>query len=502
MQVFAAKYDPFTSDPALSAAVKKELESITRLSAVIIKQELSESGIRTASMPDKKDLEYALAVCRVKKDLKLKEDAHRRSKQAMMIANEVEKIKVMTDAEVIDELHQRGIHLGRNSNREILEGKLATARVEGIQYEEQKNSNLREDLEEIGQMIASGATKAASSGVGEKVINFAKARTFTDAELAASDFLNQQQAGGIESSGENQKENSDGRGERQKQASLSEEELSKLEEEMAALENFDEITIWAQDKPRDWLTQLLESRGEHVPQYAPHSAVVRLLADSEMSRRSMGSEDGQEEKKRGSPASMDISSHSTKSTGGRRRRKESNVEWGRGTIDTLDSFSFEKDLFADLSTKAQRSTSRMLDSAMELISGEDSSAAIQSARALGQRVAKSSVSAALADVIRRGADLGIEATSRLGEWAGGGSGSKGMLTPGQTTFLAAFYTIFRRRGAATFVGAFAVIRLCRLVVSLEEREREWEESQLGSSSSSGSGSGGEKVKGNGDKEEK
>ena len=495
MQVFAAKYDPFTSDPALSAAVKKELESITRLSAVIIKQELSESGIRTASMPDKKDLEYALAVCRVKKDLKLKEDAHRRSKQAMMIASEVEKIKVMTDAEVIDELHQRGIHLGRNSNREILEGKLATARVEGIQYEEQKNSNLREDLEEIGQMIASGATKAASSGVGEKVINFAKARTFTDAELAASDFLNQQQAGGIESSSENQKENSDGRGERQKQASLSEEELSKLEEEMAAFENFDEITIWAQDKPRDWLTQLLESRGEHVPQYAPHSAVVRLLADSEMCRRSMGSEDGQEEKKRGSPASMDISSHSTKSTGGRkRRRKESNVEWDRGTIDTLDSFSFEKDLFADLSTKAQRSTSRMLDSAVELISGEDSSAAIQSARALGRRVAQSSVSAVLADVIRRGSDLGIEATSRLGEWAGGGSGSKGILSPGQTIFLAAFYTILRRRGAATFVGAFAVIRLCRLVVSLEEREREWEESQLGS--------GGEKVIGNGDKEEK
>ena len=99
-------------------------------------------------------------------------------------------------------------------------------------------------------------------------------------------------------------------------------------------------------------------------------------------------------------------------------------------------------------------------------------------------------------MIRRGSDLGIEATSRLGEWAGGGSGSKGILSPGQTTFLAAFYTILRRRGAATFVGAFAVIRLCRLVVSLEEREREWEESQLGS------GRGGEKVKGNGDKEEK
>ena len=59
-----------------------------------------------------------------------------------------------------------------------------------------------------------------------------------------------------------------------------------------------------------------------------------------------------------------------------------------------------------------------------------------------------------------------------------------MLSSGQSTFIAAFYTILRRRGLPTFVGAFAVIRLYRLVMNLEEREREWEETQLGSGSDS------------------
>lgn len=489
-RAYAAKYDPFTSDPTLSAAVEGELESIRRLSAVIIKQELSESGIRTASMREKKDLEHALAVCRVKKGLKAKEDTFRRSKQAMMISDEVEKIKGMTDAEMIDELHKRGITLGRNSSREKLEGKLATARVVGIQYEEQKNSNLREDLAEIGQMIASGATKAASSGVGEKVINFAKARTFTDAELTASDFLKEQQpeSGNTDSSSDDK---SNGEGEKEKkgeQTSLTDEKLAIFEGEIAALGSFDKIADWAQDKPRTWLAQLLQSRGEHVPQYAPHSAVVRLLADSEMCARSMtsdekGDKQSSSEASKVTPSQQEIAAAT--SAGVRGRRKASDDGWERSAIDTLDSFAFEKDLFTDLGTKMQRSTSQMLDSALELVSGEDTSAAIQSARAMGQKVARSSASSAIGDVIRRSANLGIDTTTKLGQWAGGsGGGKRGMLSSGQSTFIAAFYTILRRRGLPTFVGAFAVIRLYRLVMNLEEREREWEETQLGSGSDS------------------
>ena len=58
-----------------------------------------------------------------------------------------------------------------------------------------------------------------------------------------------------------------------------------------------------------------------------------------------------------------------------------------------------------------------------------------------------------------------------------------MLSPGQASFIAAFVCIVRRRGIVTFVGSLAVIRLYRLIMSLEEKEREWEirERELGDS---------------------
>ena len=283
--IFASNYDPFTSDPTLSAAVNIELDVIRKLTSVIIKQELAENGIRTASMSDRRDLDYALAVCRVKKALKSKEDDYRRSKQAMMIADEVEKVKKLTDKEVINELHQRGIKLGRDPSREVLEGKLATARVEGIEFEENKKKTLKEDLNEIGQLISSGASKAASSSVGERVINFAKARTFTDAELTATEYLSQQQGeldGTIDS-----RDNKDGLNVDNNKP-LTEDDFQSLEAEIATLKTFDNIVEWAHLKPRSILAYLLERRNERVPRYAPHSAVVRLLADSVMTARTLG----------------------------------------------------------------------------------------------------------------------------------------------------------------------------------------------------------------------
>ena len=150
-------------------------------------------------------------------------------------------------------------------------------------------------------------------------------------------------------------------------------------------------------------------------------------------------------------------------------------------LDNLEAFSFEKDLLSDLSTKIQESTSNFLDSALEMVSGEDTSSALQSARTMGRQIADSSASQAAGDIVRRGADLGIDATTRLGRWAGGS-----MLSPGQASFIAAFVCIVRRRGIATFVGSLAVIRLYRLIMSLEEKEREWEsrERELGDSVSS------------------
>ena len=79
----SGQYDPFQSDPALSDAISKELNSIKSLTNVMIKTELAEYNVSSGSLKDRRELEYALAVARVKKELKAKEEKAIRSKKAM-----------------------------------------------------------------------------------------------------------------------------------------------------------------------------------------------------------------------------------------------------------------------------------------------------------------------------------------------------------------------------------------------------------------------------------
>ena len=56
--------------------------------------------------------------------------------------------------------------------------------------------------------------------------------------------------------------------------------------------------------------------------------------------------------------------------------------------------------------------------------------ALQRVGAVSRDVAKSGISEAAGEVIRRGADLGSDAATRIGKWAGGS-----MLSSGQVTLL-------------------------------------------------------------------
>ena len=128
----SGQYDPFQSDPALSDAISKELNSIKSLTNVMIKTELAEYNVSSGSLKDRRELEYALAVARVKKELKAKEEKAIRSKKAMRITEEVAVISDFTDSEIIDELHCEG------SPSPSKVGKIdqSSHSVEGITYQD------------------------------------------------------------------------------------------------------------------------------------------------------------------------------------------------------------------------------------------------------------------------------------------------------------------------------------------------------------------------------
>jgi hypothetical protein len=461
---------------------------------VIIKQELAESGIRTASLPEKKDIEYALAVCRVKKALKAKEESARRSKQAMLIADELQTVMKLTDSEIIDELHRRGIKLGKTSSREVLEGKLATARVDGFRQKVEdleqpgssyttsssssnSSSGLKGDLAGMGQKLAKGVGSGAGR-IGEKVSQFAKARTFTGAEKAAADLIEDSKRRQQQQQQQQQQRSSERDGS-PSSAPASARELTEFDSELSSLSSFDEVVEWGKQVPRPVIVQLLESRGEQAPYYAPQPALVRLLADSAMSTSQTatatdqsGYGDGDVE---GSSAAV---GGSQKRATYRSGRTNSNKKAKTTALTTdpagLDAFSFEQELFEGFASKMQYATSRVLDGAVELVSGEDTSIALEKARVASHDIVSSGAVSAIGQSVRTAANVGIDAGRMLGRWAGGN-----MLKPGQALFLSATYCIVRRRGLPTFLGGMFAIRLFRVVLQLDQRERDrdWEGSQ-------------------------
>ena len=74
-----------------------------------------------------------------------------------MITEEVAVISDFTDSEIIDELHSRGVSFTKSESRERLISRLATARVEGITYQDEASDKLKQGMGNFGRIIGDTA---------------------------------------------------------------------------------------------------------------------------------------------------------------------------------------------------------------------------------------------------------------------------------------------------------------------------------------------------------
>ena len=158
----------------------------------------------------------------------------------MQIADEVEVCSDLTDAELIDELHLRGVNFTASDSRDRLVSRLATARVThpaGVTYQDKASANLKQGVDKLENGVKQSSwdyTAAAGvpKAVAKKVGSFAKARTSTSAEMAASEYL--QSTSDIEFSDE---------------TDLSPDDITACLQELRAMSSFDAVTHAAGPTP-------------------------------------------------------------------------------------------------------------------------------------------------------------------------------------------------------------------------------------------------------------
>ena len=322
------------------------------------------------------------------------------------------------------------------------------------------------------------AAKNTGKAVVERVSTFAKARTSTPAEIAASEYL--QTNGDIEFSEE---------------TDLSPEDITACLQKLHGLTSFDEVTQWAKDKPRASLVQLLEARNEkflptprNLLSYDSWlivlcSSVIFVSLRAQTKAKYEYRHEDKFLKTARSPTPR--TSHAATSIRGEKRAGQGRDRNGipeaqdegpgtRRVSDELDMFSFEKDLATDIGGVLQQITGRVLNVITDFVSGETTQSALQSARDFGKdALISSGVSSAVSDALKAGADAGTNASTSLALWAG-----RGLFTPQQTLFITTAFCLIRRRGVLTWLGTLVAIRLYRFVLQIDRQEREWERQVL------------------------
>ena len=474
----APLYDAFESDPDIKGRVSKEVELIKPLSTQLIKEELKDKfGQTSRGFLDRRELETHLAISRVKKSLFDEQDLMERQMRASLLRAELTEIRKMTDIAVINELRSCGVQFDLvSSGRNELDSLLAVARLDEDSDEKPSSAvaatskamigevkddlieeltgvaqRLRENIQDLRRRPVQTSASESVREVITKVQKKSKSTMYTKAELAASDLFESQKAERDYSlSGSRSRA-----GASRATGPLTRDELNgNITEAMLAANSFDSLLEWADTKSRDMLAQLLLSRGERVPKYAPHSTLASLLADSIMLEKRLALTD--DAKDMGDKAEEDsgtVESETVSEVASVKRPVT--TRYRAAKLERLSAYAPEKELFTKLRTLIAASFSNFFD--VVSVSKRDSNNMGALFRdALTQPSFIVGLGALIAVLCAAGADI----TVRFARWAGGP-----LLAPSQTLFIAVFFCLSRKRGLLTFFGTILALRFTRLLLA-------------------------------------
>ena len=491
-----AAYDPFESDASMRAMLVVELSSVKLMNSSNIKLELSSLGYNSKGFVDKFELEKFLARKRITNKLHIAQGSAEiektKTRKANMIEAEIKKIEAsgMTDLSIVKELHSLKIKFDVS---EDLSQQLALARL-GIFPAASVDTRLQnENDSDESKVIADTVAdlRDVYTRFKQNIEGIIPNSTTISDSLLHQDMVSetlksvQKYAGNIGLTKSEQEaqilttENAQKKSEGEPYSNVIRESMvvslllntSQIIEAMncaKSMKSFDEIVLWAKNKSRSELAQLIEYQKESIPKYATRSALAAILADSILVERTNEENDHTQDafgRNFVANSNIDLKEHVPNNVRGRNdmrtsaqaapedysaknERKSGDSRAVRRKFDgsrQLTSFFFEKELLKKFS-----------DAIMIALKDIMSQEVLNDLNIGGSQKSFTSF-------VSRIIDLCCRSTINLAVWAGGKS-----FLPSHVIFIATIYTLFSKKGIFSFLGSFLVIRIFREIAFVRD----------------------------------
>ena len=497
-------YDSFESDPALIERLRVESASVRALTTRAIKDEMEQMKLTTSHIFDRDELVRKLAIARIKVMTTQSHSYAQRQADAAMLMEEIEKVSVLTDEDVIRRLQMHYVHIADIIDRNELDRKLAMINIglgppptqpapsespssgsNTIESDVRFGGNMLRDVEKMGLLEGiQGVSRRLRDSLQEPVANvknevgsigkaFSETTSrmskviptdiaYTRSEMRARNVIEGRcdagdaGAGGSATSAQNA-------------TATGGQELQRLWAKALQFNTFDDIHDWALAQPRSILVLLLKHHQIGVPKYAPRSTLADIMADSVMMEKNVPATnaDGQKENFYYAPADAIDAVRGSSEGGGHKSSSSSSSssrQTGRGLSskarlrpkDSFSSYEPEKELLEALASKTRKLMTATIPRLWSQVANYEN---VQTMiRASVRLVLKSPLVAVLLSFINLASTAGNDLATRMAAWAGGKS-----LAPSQSLFLASLFCILFRRGLLSFMGVLAFIRLVRIL---------------------------------------
>ena len=487
-----ATYDPFESDATMRAMLATELSSVKLMNSSNIKLELRSLGYSSKGFVDRFELEKFLARKRTTNKLNVAQGSAEIEKmkirRASKIDAEIKNIEAsgMTDLSIVKELHSLKIKFDVS---EDLSQQLALARL-GIFPASSADTKLQdENNSDESKVIANTVAdlRDVYTRFVQNVEGIIPNTTINSDFLLHQDIFSetlktvQKYAGNIGLTESEQEAQMLTTGKAQKMSEgeptskvfkdtmaegvlLNASQLMNTMELAKSIKSFDEIVLWAKNKSRSELAQLLEYQKESIPKYATRSALAAILADSILVERTNEENDHTQDAFRRNfvanskidqrdqvPTNIkDMKSAQSASEDYRVRneRKIGDTRAGRTRLDGsrhLTSFFFEKELLKKFSD-------RVMTALKDIVSQD-----------ILDDLTTGGSQKSFTSFVSRTINLCCRSTITLAVWAGGKS-----FLPSHVIFIATLYSLLSKKGILCFIGSFLVIRIFREIAFVRD----------------------------------
>lgn len=473
-------YDPFVSDPGMKQLLTNELLAIKDAPVADIKRELQQFNVSTKGILDRADLTEALAKMRVRSKQQQTQQRLWASKdklnKAKRLAAKVDELRRLSKMDVVSELRRLNVEFDLLADPEELCVLLAKTLLDAPMKSADTVQNDGVMSRAVGSTFDSwklfnntknGVTRALLGKLDRSNFLYSDI-LYTPAESQAQEFLSNVTTTAAPTV-------DDAIAGLVGKPILNADDIRLITTSALELNDFDGIMQLLRQFGRDTLTQLLQHREEHVPKYAPVSALAAIFADSVLSEfnrnndytvKSTATATASATTDDAADKTEDTTRSSKVITNRKPSRRNSSSTRNRYKYDAL---AFEKDTMRGVTNKLF-SLARIVGREVRDYVGFDpvldnsDNIYVNNTRSVSTAAGEKSFHSPTISFVRSALSILTDLTLRLARYCGGR-----YLTGSQTLFVTVVYALLRKNGFRSILVALCSVKAVTVALAYKNR---------------------------------